>query len=179
MAQYKAMPLVVMRRSIRERSPDVEQALRDALGPDERAIYDTLVATAWIPLQLADRLYAVGAPLLYPSDPSPLQRVGRDLARENLSGVYRFVVRMLSVPTLVEKAATLWRNFHDTGVASIAHASPTSACFEVREHPTLPPHLRETVSGWIAQAVEMTGAQNVRVIAEGDPACWTWSITWR
>jgi hypothetical protein len=150
------------------------------LTPEEQSRYATMVATAWVPVEFATKLYVLAAPLLYPGDPTPVRHLGRDLADENLRGVYRFVVRFVSVPTLIEKSATLWRTFHEQGTAHCVRVSDHALRFEVEGYPELPERMRETISGWTARAVELTGAKNVRVVkSDNDPACWTWALNWR
>ncbi len=48
------------------------------------------------------------------------------------------------------------------------------------DYPELPERMRETIVGWLGQAVELTGAQNVAVVkSDTDPERWTWTVTWR
>lgn len=180
MAGYKGMALVVTRQWIRAAGSDIEKRVLEALTPEERTTYDSLVATAWVPVEVATALYVAAAPLLYPKDPRPLRQIGRDLARQNLSGVFRFVVRVISVQMLVEKTASLWRSFHDQGTATAVREADRTLRFEVTGYPDLPERMRETIVGWLGQAVELTGAQNVRVVKiDDDPQRWTWTVTWR
>lgn len=180
MAGYKGMALVLLRQWIRAAGPDVERRVLEQLTPDEQAVYASLVATAWVPVELATKLYVVASPLLYPKDPRPLRQVGRDLARENLRGVFRFVVRVISVQTLMDKTASLWRSFHERGVARTVRESERTIRFEVTDYPELPERMRETIVGWLGQAIELTGAQNVRVVkSDDDPHVWAWTATWR
>jgi len=180
MAGYKGMALVLLRQWIRAAGPDVERQVLEQLTPEEQIAYASLVATAWVPVELATKLYVVASPLLYPKDPRPLRQVGRDLARENLGGVFRFVVRVISVAMLVDKTASLWRSFHDRGAARAIREADHMIRFEVTDYPELPERMRETIVGWLAQAIELTGAKNVRVVkSDDDPRTWTWTATWR
>lgn len=180
MAGYKGMALVLVRQWIRAADPDVERRVLEALTPEERIAYASLVATAWVPVELATNLYVVASPLLYPKEPRPLRQIGRDLARQNLGGVFRFVVRVISVQMLIEKTASLWRSFHDRGEATVTRESDRLFRFEVTDYPELPERMRETIVGWLGQAVELTGAQNVRVVkSDTDPERWSWTVTWR
>ncbi len=178
MPQYKGHALVIVRRWIRAAGPDAERRLLAGLTEDHRNRYLELVATAWVPVDFANELYTAAAPILYPTDPRPLRRIGAEIARENLGGVLRFVLRVLAVETLVEKTAAVWGRFHDTGTA-VTLRRDRSIELQVTGYPELPERIRETIVGWLAQAVELSGAKHVAVIKNDDPKRWTWTLTWR
>lgn len=177
---YKGMALVVVRQWVRAAGPETERRLLDALTSEERVVYASLVATAWVPVEFATSFYVAAAPLLYPTIPRPLLQIGRDLARENLRGVFRFVIKIMSQQALMARAAALWRSFHDRGTASVVREGPFKLRFEVVGYPGLPERMRETISGWFVQALELTGAENARVVKSDDDAeRWAWTATWR
>lgn len=179
MARYKGAPIVIARARLRDLGADAEELVRSRLSPDARRTLDTLVATSWVPIAHAEEIYRVAAPVLHPNVRDAPYALGADLGHEMLNGVYRFVARVVSVPFLVAQTATLWGRFHDTGLASSEQTASRTVVFRVREHPMFPPTIRRTVTGWLASAIERTGAQNVRVIDGGSPACWEWTATWR
>ncbi len=180
MPLYKAMPLVLVRRWVRAKGDAVERALIDGLNEAEQQTYASLVATAWVPVEFATKVYVLAAPVLYPEDPRPLRQLGRDLAKDNFKGVFRFVLRVVSVETLMEKTSTLWRSFHDQGQATLRREGEHLVRFELRDYPGLPEPMRESIAGWLTQAVELTGAKDVRVNRAGsDGDVWAWMIHWR
>lgn len=179
MARYKGAPIVIVRARLRELGPEVEEAVRSRLSPDARQTLDTLLATSWAPIAHAEEIYAVAAPVLHPNAQDPAFALGAALGQEMLNGVYRFVARVISVPFLVAQTAALWSRYHDTGVASTQQTAPRTVVLHVREHPMFPPTVRRTLTGWLASAIERTGAQNVRVIDGGSSVCWVWTATWR
>src|SRR5688572_16382124 len=117
MAGYKAVGVVFIRKQIRLAAPEVQLAVTNALTADELEKYQTCNATDWVPIELITKLSVTSAPLLYPSDPDPLKRVGKELAKDNLSGVYSFLVRLLTVPFLIQQTAKLWKTYHAQGEA--------------------------------------------------------------
>lgn len=177
---YKGMALVVVRQWVRAADPDAERRLLEALTAEEQRIYASLVATAWVPVEFATSFYVAAAPLLHPKAPRPLLQIGRDLARENLRGVFRFVLRIVSQQMLMEKTASMWRTYHDRGRATVVAEGPCKLRFEVTDYPGLPERMRETIAGWIAQAIELTGVDNVRVVkSDDDRNRWVWTATFR
>ena len=177
MPRYKAVPLVLLRSRVRDAG--VEPRVRDALSDDDRAVYDRFVATDWVDQAFADRLYGVATPLVYGSGPMALRRFGQEAARADLRGVYRVVVRFMTVPALLERAATLWSKYHDRGIARAERQGGNAARLVVEGYPELGENVRESAAGWLAGAFELTGASNVRVVHEGDGARWIWAATWR
>lgn len=179
MARYKGAPIVIVRSRLRDLGSESEEKVRENLSPAARQTLDTLLATAWAPIDQIEEIFVHAAPVLHPNAADPAYALGVELGHEMLSGVYRFVARVVSVPFLIEQTAALWSRYQDTGVASAEQTGPRSAVLRVREHPTFPPTVRRTVSGWLVSAIERTGAQNVRVTDGGSPTCWEWAITWR
>ena len=179
MAGYKGTPLVHIRQWLRAAPDKAEQRVLDALTPEDRAAYQSVVATAWVPVDVATRIYVAAAPVMHPGEPTPLRTLGRALATEMLGGVFRFLVRLVSVESLMDRTAVLWRNFHDLGTARTVRLADNRVILEVVDHPLLPDRMQEVISGWIAQAVELTGAKNVLVAREGNASCWKWVISWR
>lgn len=177
MPRYKAVPLVLLRNRVREAG--VEAALLSTLSEGDRAVYERFVATDWVDEAFANRLYGDATPLVYGGGRMALRRFGQEAARADLGGVYRVVVRFMTVPALADRAATLWSKYHDCGTARADRAGERAMRFVVEEHPGLGENTRETLAGWLAGAVELTGASNVRVTHEGDADRWTWSVTWR
>ena len=102
------------------------------------------------------------------------------LTKQDKTDVEDIVLRVVTVQMLVEKTAALWRSFHDQGTARAVREAHRTLRFEVTGYPDLPERMRETIVGWLGQAVELTGAQNVRVVKfDDDPELWTWTVTWR
>tara|TARA_B100001750_G_scaffold230332_1_gene226672 strand:- start:5369 stop:5842 length:474 start_codon:yes stop_codon:yes gene_type:complete len=157
----------------------LEGAALDALDARDAEVFRRVTATEWMPVDQAARIYATAVPIAFPGEPRPLREFGREGARHNLKGVYRFLVRLISVPSLIERTAKIWERYHDTGHARTERLSDRSVRIVVEGHPTLPAALRAAIAGWTAGAVELTGAQNVRVTEGGDPTAWVWTITWR
>ena len=180
MPLHKALPMVLMRGWLRAKGDGVERALIAQFNEAEHQTYASLVATAWVPSEFVTKFYLLAAPLLYPNEPRPLRLVGADVAKENFKGVFRFVLRIVSVETLIEKTGMLWGSFHDEGQARVTREGTHAVRFEVRDYANFPEPIREATAGWIAQAIELTGAKDVRVTRTGfDGDGFAWMIHWR
>jgi len=178
MANYKGAPVVALRRWVRA-APGVEERLIATLTPEQRKSWEALTASTWLPVEFVTHLYATAAPLLYPAEAQPVRRLGRELARDTFGGWLSFVIRVFSAESLVEKTAQVWGRFHDAGKATGTRTGERRMLLTVEEYPDLPERMRESISGYLAQAIEMTGAAGVTVVPRADGPRWLWEIQWR
>src|SRR5882672_3985987 len=116
-AAIKATPLVYVRQLLRDKGREAEEAVTSGLTVEERRLFESFVATDWLPVPFASRVYDLGSRVLYAGDPAPLRRMGREVSRANIRGVYRFMMRGLSESFLLQQTARLWHTYHATGEA--------------------------------------------------------------
>ena len=147
MAKYKGVPLVFLRRRVRESGlePEVLEALAaGGSGSDDVRLWERLTATEWVPVDFAERVYEVAIPLVYATDAMPFRRFGIESAEDDLRGVYRFLVRLMTVGALIDKTVTLWRTYHDQGRASSERLSDRSFRMAVDGYPELVTRLSDS-----------------------------------
>jgi hypothetical protein len=178
-AGYKAVGVVFIRTRLRKIAPEAQLAVTAVLNDDERRLYQQCVPGDWVPIELIDKLGNAAAAALYPNAPDPLLHLGRELARDNLGGIYSFLVKLLTVPYLIEQTAKLWRTYHAQGEARSTRIEPNLVELAVTGYPDLPERFRHQMAGFVGGAVEMTGASDVVVEKGGGPDKWTWLIRWR
>jgi hypothetical protein len=165
---------------VRAQGPEAEASLLVQLTAEEQKQYQQVVATDWIPIEFITRLFEAAAPVVYPGKQQGLRLIGRDLAIDNLRGVYRYVARILTVPFLLEQGATFWRTYHRHGTGHVERLEPKHVQFVVEGYPRLPERFRECMCGWIIGAVEVCGGKSAIVKQEGDdPEAWRWDVRWR
>lgn len=175
MAGYKGVGIVFARSQVR--AAGREAALLEALPPAIRTTWQQATASGWYPIEHATEIFTRAAPLLFPGAANPVREFGRALAQDNLGGVYRHIVRMLSVAFLIKQTMVFWRLYHNAGRATCA-SHDRSAVVELYDYPDCPERFRECLCGWIAGAVEVCGGTNARVLKEeGYP--FVWRVTWR
>lgn len=178
MGRYKAASCVAARTWIREK-PGLEARLLDELSPDDRKSWTSFVATEWIDIETATQFFDVSSRLLFPDDPLPIRRLGRDMADDHLHGVYRYVVRLVSPQMILDGTGKLWDRYHDRGSPQFVRTTDHSASLRVRDYPDLPERMRENIAGYCGRAIELTGATNVRCVKGGTSAEWQWNVTWK
>lgn len=175
MAGYKGIGILFVRTRVR--AAGCEAALEAALSLEARETLRQVTASGWFPIEHATEIFTRAAPLLFPNAPSPLRELGRGLAQDNLGGVYRHLVRILSISLLLKQTAVLWRLYHNAGRAT-SSSQEKSATLELFDYPEFPERFRECMCGWIAGAIELCGGTNARVLKEdGQP--YVWRMTWR
>jgi hypothetical protein len=178
MGAYKGMPLVLVRQWAAQAR--VEGKLYEGLSPEDQRQLRIVMATSWVPVELATRVFLVAAPLLFAADPAPLRRLGRELAADNFRGVFRYVAQLSSVEGLLNRTALFWRAYHDQGQAQAHRVHERLVRFEVTGYPGLPERMRETICGWLAHAIELTGATQVSVTkSDENEQIYRWAVSWR
>lgn len=180
MAVYKGIGIVAIRRLVQERGGTTEAQLLQQLEPEEAALYKYVTSTALIPIEIANRLLLKAGPLLFPDDPEPLVALGEAIAKDNLRGPYRHLVRPATIPVLIRQASKIWRLYHARGHAwAEAGPAPGSAIFVVRDYPELPDSFQEMLAGFIRALVGITRKKNIRVIRDSsDCQAWKWMVYW-
>ena len=109
---YKGIGAVFVRTSVRRVGAGAEGKLLVQLNPEERRMYEDVTASQWVPITFATRLFELAAPIVHPGKPLALRLLGRDLARDNLNGVYRIFLRVLSPQFVLAQNARLWSTYN-------------------------------------------------------------------
>ncbi|MBX7193652.1 MAG: DUF2378 family protein [Sandaracinaceae bacterium] len=177
---YKGVGVVFVRTQLREAGASAERAVTTQLTDEELRTYTTTTASSWVPIEHVARMFDLAAPVLHPGKPLPLRLLGRELARDNLRGVYRVLLRVMSVEFVISQSARLWGTYHRRGAARLVRVAPREVDFVVSDYPRLPERFRECMCGWIVGTLELVGAQKPLVTKiDDDPSAWHWHIRWQ
>lgn len=145
----------------------VERVL-GALSAADRQILEGAALVGWYPVEPVmayhhklDQLYGHG-------DLDLCVEVGKFSAEWALNTVLKFFVRFRTPHWLMERSASLWGRYHDSGRWEILNDPNVPLLarlhgFEVRD-----PAFCARFRGWLIRAVELTGAKEPRVV---EPAC--------
>ena len=162
MRSTKGMNVVSVRRLLQ--AAGYEDAVVAQLKPDDAELYRGTLAVAWVSIDFIARLFAAAAPALFPGEPRPIRQLGRTIARDNLTGVYRVMLRIVSIPFAIERAGSLWGTYNDTGNASITRfAAADRARMTVADYDAFPDATLEETAGYIEGVALLCGARTVDV----------------
>lgn len=181
MAKFKGSGVVFLRTRIQAAGRAEEKALLAKLTPEEADAYTKAMAITWIPLDITAALFRKVAEVLYPGNPKGIFELGRGQARDNLSGIYKIILKLTTVPFLAGQSAKLWRTYYDFGNARTElNADLKKGVLIVENHPDLPKEIRELTRGYIAGAMELTKSEGIQVQSdESNPEAWKWIVHWK
>ncbi len=180
MSDYKGTGVVFVRKAVEAAGEDAVRRFREALSEEERATLDRTVATDWVSIEFVTKLFEASAPILYPGKPTALRLVGQALARDNLQGVYRYLVRVLTIPFVLDQSAKLWHTYHRRGEPELLREGSHACTFVVRRYPRLPERFRECMCGYILETIGLAGGRDALVAKNDEDAeAWAFRCSWK
>ncbi|MBN1596360.1 hypothetical protein JW933_10580 [candidate division FCPU426 bacterium] len=173
--ETKGSTIVVLKKLIQKTKPDQEQALVQSLSPPARIIYESAMASGWVPMEKESEIILAGARLFFPQNPEKLYDMSKLIAKHSFQGLYKAFLRIPSLPFVLKALAVLWRTFYKKGDASHQSLGPGQGVIRVRNFPELTPEQREEVRGFIAGILELLQVKNPRVEVDVSvPDAWGW-----
>jgi len=111
--------------------------------------------------------------MFYHGDAKQARVLGRWLADQQLSGIYKLFVKMGSPQYIISKAKSVMSTFYRPAALEAVETSKTHFIFRVTEFSEFFEILEEQIAGWCERALELSGGQNGTVvintsIAKGD-----------
>lgn len=179
MGNYKGVGVVFLRDLMKRTGESAEKTLLNRLDSDQAQIYRTAMPFKWYPVSVTTGLFEVAAEVAFPGDPNKLRKLGKELASDQLKGVYRLLLKVATIPMAIKRAAQLWGTYHDTGKATAWTEGSNRAIFQVAGYHTLPLSACEVLCGFVRGVVELTRATNVDVVLDrSNPSSLKWIVTW-
>ncbi len=158
MARTKGTNVVSVRRLLQGAA--AEEPVLAQLRPEELELYRETLAVGWVSDTFIARLFAVAAPALYPREPKPIRQLGRTIAQDNLTGIYRVMLRVVSIPFAIERAGSRWRTYNDTGEATITRfGDENRALMTISGYELFPEECLEETAGYIEGVALLCGAK--------------------
>ena len=177
MAKFKGTGIVYVKSLVRSTSNEQQTVFLSMLNSDERKEYETVLAISRISINAASNILKAASDVLYPGDPAGLRTIGYKMAHNDLSGIYKLLMPVLSVEMAMSQSAKLWSQYHDEGRAWTDKVNEKSLIFNVADYPGLPEHFREMLAGYVKGVVERTGEKDVQVQRNDvNPKQWKWAI---
>ncbi len=180
MGHAKGTDIAFLRKLLRDAGQAAERPFLAQLTPEERKTYETSTPVSWVPIQTSAKFQKLAAQILFPGNPSGVQELGREQAQADLGGIYKIIVRFLTIPALMKKISNLWHSYNDTGeLKAVWKEGEKTGQLIIEDYPELPPVSLEQMQGYFLGALEMTGAKNIRVTTDfNNPKARTFSFAW-
>jgi serine/threonine protein kinase len=137
-----------------------------------------LIASGWYDTLLIGELLELVEGVAAPADPPAFQsRVAEAIARDNVSGVYRALFRLVASPPLLEaNAQRVWHTYIDEGTMNVSLGAPGTFEARVRgwsrHHPAVCRMLRAMLES-LLRAVGYTAllVERTQCVGHGDTCC--------
>lgn len=183
MAKVKATPVNALSKFVRdELTYEQLTSVLDQFSDHERKFFTgSLLAHELIPVSTVNRFTQLAAEAKGEDVKSFGKRAGAFGARMGLKTVFRFLMVMMNVETVLRKAAFTWTRIYDTGRME-SRAGDKSAEVYLHDFPSEVPGCAR-ITGWIEHIGEAAGATGIQVVhgecrAEGGETC-RWDATWQ
>lgn len=151
------------------------EKVREALQQQHREVdLDRVFAPdAWYPTAVFLACVDLGRDLLGP--PNFYELYGDFGAVQEVNVLFRWVLRLTSPAFFLQRGATMWGRFHDTGTWTI-ESQPRMLRGTLRDFGVVHAGYCRVVQSWMKRASMMTGARDVQVVhpacrAQGAEAC--------
>jgi hypothetical protein len=166
MNKATASNLLFIREEFKRKDKELEKSFLAKLNLEEKTTYTSALAFDWIPVTILASLWEKASQLLYPNDTkSSLRKLGAETMRCHLKGVYRVAMHITGIPFVIERSASVWETYHDTGTAKCEkRENKKELAFIVSNYPNLPEALKETVAGSTEAIIEAGGGKSATVI---------------
>lgn len=153
------------------------------LGEADRALIGQLmVPIGWYPLAPFGRLLRAMDAALGAGDLALISERGEWTADRDLHTLRRAVLKLVTIPWIVSKAALLWPQFHDSGKWKVSQIDTHHAVAELAGLGVVDDAICASLSGWIRGLAKLSGTRHVDVRhtacrARGDAAC-AFDVRW-
>lgn len=140
-----------------------------------------VLATEFVPVSVLNQITEEAARVKGEPVEQFARRAGQFAAREAVSTVMRFLIRVFTPDTLLQKGGTVWKSVYNRGELRAVREGETQARVTLTDFPSEPAGCAR-ITGWIEEMAKMTqvdslSVRQVRCFSRGAPAC-EWEIRW-
>jgi len=89
-------------------------------------------------------------------DLSLVRAAGRYCAFQDVNRFFKWLLRIAGPSTLFQRAASVFRSYHDSGIYVVEHAGPGRAAIRLEDWRGADPVMCKRIEGWIERALELT-----------------------
>ena len=165
----------------RELTPEQFKQVIDRFDPaDQRILSGHLLAHEQVSVTTVNAFNAYAAEVKGEPVKSFAYRAGRSSAEAGLKSVYKFMMMLMSIESVLSKAPFMWARVYDGGTMKV-ESTDRSAKIHIRDFPSHPASCGR-ITGWFEVIGERAGAKNLKLthnicMAQGGPEC-CWDFAW-
>jgi hypothetical protein len=180
MSETRGVGVTILRSLFIRRGRQAEKIFIASLNETEFHYYHTGLSINWLPLEISALLHQKAAPVLYPGDPHGLRHIGHAQAQDNLRGIFRPLLKIMSVSFAMRQIDKIWRaNCKQGRIRVEVSLDKGEAVMSMEAYPSLPSVMLDVIAGYTQSGLELVGAKEVRVEpARSNPEQWKWLIYW-
>jgi hypothetical protein len=180
MNNYKGAGIFILKKIFAQRGKEFEAAFLAKLPPETAQVYSRTLAFQWLPVETVAQFFIAAAGIIHRDLDQGLFEIGRQQSLDQLSGIYRPLLRVCTVNFAVQQSGRVWKNYFDQGVVTVTqNPVKKEVNFRLTDFPDLPRANRLVVGGFLVGVLELTNAKNVAVRhQDGEPQNWQWILTW-
>jgi predicted hydrocarbon binding protein len=160
-----------------------DAVMRRLSDADRELLSGILLPITWYPLAPFGRLLRAMDGELGRGDFTLVSERGEWTATRDLHTLRRAVLKFVSIPWVIQKGASLWHQFHDTGRWEVRQMDPEHAIAELHDLGVVDEAICASIGGWILGLAKLSGDGKVVDLrhttcrAKGDAAC-VYELRW-
>jgi hypothetical protein len=160
-----------------------KEAVLKRLGDADRELLSgILLPIAWYPLAPFGRLLRAMDGELGRGDFLLVTERGEWTATRDLHTLRRAFLKLVTIPWIITKGASLWPQFHDTGRWEVRQMGSEHAVAELWDLGVVDEAICASIKGWVQGLAKLAGPRRVEVRhancrAKGDQAC-VYEVRW-
>jgi hypothetical protein len=183
MANIKGFGIRGLLRYVKETKPGTTPELLSKLPADVKPLFDRpIVSSNMYPYRAFSELLRVIDRQIGHGDLRRCEDVGDFAARQDISGMFKIMLSVLSPKTTLERSNLFWTKYCDTGKLTLVSADPKNSVMRLEGFPGMDEAHCYLMNGWIARFATMTGGKGVTVrhtacVNHGGAYC-EWAGNW-
>jgi hypothetical protein len=160
--EVKGVPLETMKEYIKTRfGEDGLQKVIDSLKEEDREIFrEHILLNNWFDLDILVRFANAMVKELNNGNESVLEVYGEWAIKNQIKGVYKFLVAIISPESFIKKASYMMKVYYRGGECSSRLLSPGNAVAVFKGYQEHQWCMELIMKGWIKGAFEIVGAKN-------------------
>jgi hypothetical protein len=179
MGNIKGSTVNFIRQEIEKLGGVAMDKLMFALTPEVQTVFKKTLPIQWVPIEHFAAIVKAASPVLYPGDSLAQQKLGQAMAKDNLSGIYKVLMRFTSVPYLAEQSSKLWSTYHQQGKARSEQLTANAANFILEDYPTAPPVFLDFLTGYVYATLSFAPVKNIKIVLDtSNSSAWKYQVTW-